>query len=134
MRIAAYIFLLSFFLSSCNRQFYDRERSLDYSADNAFINQKKHTLCLRGNAYFNDPEIEIKADSLDIHHRTGVVVVYATEDGPSEIYVKGSIKVLGQYSMPGSKDNFYRNFDYLPQVKRIRFHKSKMQLKAKADQ
>ena len=134
-------FLLLFavlFLSGCNRQFYDRERSLDYTADNAYIDQKKNMLCLRGNAVFIGPEIEITADSIDLHHRSGLVVVYGTEDGPAEVYIKSdNLKVLGSYRMAGSRDTFYRPFDYYPQVNRLRFHSEKKQpffKKTKVDQ
>ncbi|OHX67665.1 LPS-assembly protein LptD [Flammeovirga pacifica] len=132
-----FILFILIFISSCNRQYYDRERSLEYTADNAYIDQKKNMLCLRGNARFIGPEIEISADSIDLHHKSGLVVVFGTEDGPSEVYIKGgNIKVLGKYTMPGTKDTFYRSFDYYPQVNRLRFHSEKKTLfnKPKADQ
>ncbi|NME70689.1 hypothetical protein [Flammeovirga aprica] len=117
------LFILITFFLSCNQQFYDRERSLEYSADNAYIDAPKHLLCLRGKAYFIDPSIEIKADSIDIHHKSGKVIVYGTDDSPAEIYLKQSnVKVLGKYEMSGVREQFYRSFDYYPQINRIRFH------------
>ncbi|MBB6462146.1 hypothetical protein [Flammeovirga kamogawensis] len=122
------ILLVTFFIG-CNQQFYDRERSLEYSADSAFINQDKRLLCLRGNAYFIDPGIEIKADSIDISHKSGRVTVYGNENSPSEVYIKlNDIKVLGKFLIPGSKDNYYRIIDYYPQSNRIKFHANKKRL------
>lgn len=122
----AFFITLNTFFYSCNQQFYDRERTLDYSADNAYINASKHLLCLRGKAYFKDPSIEITADSIDIHHRSGKVIVYGTANAPSEIYCKqNNVKVLGKYQMTGEKEQFYRNFEYYPQVNRIRFQSEK---------
>lgn len=123
MRKLLVIISAIFLFLSCNQQFYDRERSLEYSADDAYINAEKHLLCLRGNAFFNDPSIEITADSIDIHHKSGKVIVYGTDASPSEIYCKQSnIKVLGNYQMTGAKEKFYRPFNYYPQINRIRFH------------
>lgn len=123
MKKLSILFLFSALFLSCNQQFYDRERSLEYSADDAYIDGQKYLLCLRGKAYFIDPSIEIKADSIDIHHKSGKVIVYGTENSPAEIYLKQSdVKVLGKYQMSGTREKFYRSFDYYPQINRIRFH------------